>query len=192
MKICAFLGSPRKKGNTAHLLNWVLEEAKNAGHKTESIYLQDKTISGCIECFACQKVIDKPGCSIKDDMQELYGKILEADCILIATPVFTWSVSALTKAFLERTYCFEKFSEDGSYISLVEGKRCSLIVTAAGDEFDGADLVVESYKRMVEFHRMKDIGHLAAANIQRKGDLSRPGVEQAVRNFVEILSTSNV
>lgn len=183
MTICAFLGSPRRKGNTAHLLNWVLKEAKNVGHKAELICLQDKQISGCIECFACQEVVNKPGCSIKDDMQELYLKILEADCILIATPVFTWSVSALTKAFLERTYCFEKFSEDGSYISLVEGKRCGLVVTAAGDEFDGADLVVEGYKRMVEFHRMKDIGHLVSANIQRKEDLSERGLELAARQF---------
>ncbi|MBU0478493.1 flavodoxin family protein [bacterium] len=183
MKICVFLGSPRKKGNTAHVLNWLLEEAKNNGHKVELVYLQDQKISGCKECFACQKIVDRPGCSIKDDMQRLYPKILEADCILIATPVFTWSVSALTKAFLERTYCFEKFSEDGSYISFVEDKRCGLIVTAAGDEFEGADLVVESYRRMVEFHRMKNIGHLVVANIRTKKDLLKPNVKQAARKF---------
>ena len=116
-------------------------------------------------------------------MQKLYPKIFEADCILIATPVFTWAVSAMTKVFLERTYCFEKFSEDGSYTSFVEGKRCGLVVTAAGDEFEGADLVVESYRRMVEFHRMKNIGHLVVANIQTKKDLLEPSVEQSARKF---------
>ena len=187
MRICAFLGSPRKKGNTAHILNWILEEAKNNGHKVELVYLQDQKISGCRECFTCQKIVDSPGCSIKDDMQKLYPKILEADCVLIATPIFTWAVSAMAKAFLERTYCFEKFSEDGSYISLVEGKRCGLIVTAAGDEFEGADLVVESYRRMVEFHKMKNIGHLVVANIQAEKDLLKSGVEQSAKKFASFI-----
>ena len=183
MKICAFLGSPRKEGNTAHVLNWILEECNKNGHEVELVYLQDQKIFGCRECFACQKIVGKFGCSIKDDMQKLYPKIFEADCILIATPVFTWAVSAMAKAFLERTYCFEKFSEDGSYTSFVEGKRCGLVVTAAGDEFEGADLVVESYLRMVKFHRMKKIGHLVIANIQTKKDLLEPSVKQSARKF---------
>ena len=183
MKICAFLGSPRKEGNTVHVLNWILEECKKNGHEVELVYLQDQKISGCRECFACQKIVGKPECSIKDDMQKLYPKIFEADCIVIASPVFCWSFSAQTKAFLDRTYCFEKFSKDGSYISLVEGKRCGLVVTAAGDEFEGADLVVESYRRMVEFHRMKDIGHLVVANIQTKKDILKPSIERSARKF---------
>jgi len=187
MKICAFLGSPRKKGHTAHLLNEVLEEAKNIGHEAEVIYLQDKKISGCIECFACQKAADKPGCSIEDDMQKLYSKVLEVDCILLATPVFCWSFSAQMKAFLDRTYCFEKFAEDGSYLSLVEGKRCGLVITAAGDEFEGADLVVESYRRMVDFHRMKNIGHLVAANIRSIEDLSKADIKQRAMKFGRVI-----
>ena len=185
MNICVFFGSPRKKGNTASLLNQVMEEIKNSKHKIEIIHLQDKKISGCREDFACQNTVDEPGCSIKDDMQELYPRILEADCILIATPVFCWTFSAQTKVFLDRLYCLEKYSADGSYITLVEGKRCGLIVTAGDDEFEGADLVVESYKRMVEFHRMKNIGHLVAANIQTKEDLLRLEIKQKVKRFAE-------
>ena len=66
----------------------MLTHARGLGHKTEIVYLQDKKISGCTECFACQKVEDRPGCAIKDDMRELYPKMLDADCILLATPVF--------------------------------------------------------------------------------------------------------
>ena len=191
MRISAFLGSPRKKGNTAHLLNQIVEELRNSRHEIEVIYLHDKKISGCIEDFACQKVFDKPGCSIKDDMQELHQKILEADCILIATPVFCWSFSAQIKTFLDRLYCLEKYYKDGSYISLVEGKKCGLIVTAGGDEFDGADLVVEGYKRMTEFHRMKDLGRLVAANIQTKKDLLKPEVKKTVREFAQSINSKN-
>jgi len=185
MKICAFLGSPRKKGNTYYLLDRVLKHARNLGHKTELVHLQGKKISGCLECFACQKVMDKPGCSIKDDMQELYPKMLDADCILLATPVFCWSFSGQIKAFLDRTYCMEKIAGDGSYTSLLEGKRCGLVVTAAGDEFDGADLVVEAYRRLSEFRRMKNIGHLVVANILTVEDLLRPDITQVARKFAE-------
>jgi len=183
MKICAFLGSPRKQGNTYQVLDQVITHAKDLGHKTELVYLQDKKISGCTECFACQKVAGKPGCSVKDDMQELYPKMLDADCILLATPVFCWSFSGQMKAFLDRTYCLEKFAGDNSYTSLMEGKRSGLIVTAAGDEFEGADLVVEAYRRLSEFRRMKNIGHLVVANILTAQDLSRPDIKEAARKF---------
>ncbi|MFH0797201.1 MAG: flavodoxin family protein [Candidatus Omnitrophota bacterium] len=183
LKVCAFLGSPRKKGNTGRLLQQVLREAERLGHKTELVYLADKNICECRECFACQKTKDKPGCTVRDDMQEIYPKILSADCILVATPVFCWSFSALAKSFLDRTYSLDKFAEDGSYTSLVEGKKCGLIVTAAGDEFDGADLVVEGYCRMVEYHRMKDIGHLVAANIRTEKDLLKPEFKERAKNL---------
>lgn len=183
IKVCAFLGSPRKKGNTYSLLQEVLEETRKLGYETELVYLADKKFSGCRECFGCQKTKDKPGCAIRDDMQELYPKIISADCIVIATPVFCWSFSALTKAFLDRTYCLDKYADDGSYISLVEGKKCGLIVTAGGDEFDGADLVVEGYSRMVEFHRMKDIGHLVGANIQAGKRLLKSEFKKRAKKF---------
>ncbi|MCM8809585.1 MAG: flavodoxin family protein, partial [Candidatus Omnitrophica bacterium] len=126
MKISYFLGSPRKNGNTFKLLKLVDDKLKKIGYKTEIIYLIDKNIKGCIECFECQKVKDKPNCSINDDMQKLYEKILKSDCIILASPVFCWSFSWLLKSFIDRTYCFDKYNEDGTYISLVEGKKSGL------------------------------------------------------------------
>ncbi|MCM8771489.1 MAG: flavodoxin family protein [Candidatus Omnitrophica bacterium] len=186
MKICAFLGSPRKTGNTYLVLKMIAEKLEKMGHEIEIIYLIDKNIKGCIECFQCQKVKNKPNCSIKDDMQNLYEKILNSDCILLATPVFCWSFSWLIKSFLDRTYCLDKYNEDGSYISLVEGKKCGLILTAAGDEFEGADLVVESYLRMVEYHRMIDIGRVVVCNVLSTKDiLENPEVERKIKNFID-------
>jgi len=185
LKIYAFLGSPRKEGNTAALLEAVLQEAKRQGHETELIYLVGKKISGCMECFACQKVRDEPGCAIKDDMRELFSKILSADCILMATPVFGWSFSWLMKTFLDRTYCLAKYADDGTYTSLIQGKRCGLIVTAADDEFGGADLVVESYRRLVEYHKMRDIGHVVVGSVKTRKDALRPEVKRKIKEFVQ-------
>ncbi|MCM8785701.1 MAG: flavodoxin family protein [Candidatus Omnitrophica bacterium] len=188
MKITAFLGSPRKYGNTFQLLKIVADEIIKVGHKIEIVYLIDKNIKGCIECFECQKVKDKPNCSIKDDMQNLYEKILNSDCILFASPVFCWSFSWLMKSFLDRTYCFDKYNEDGTYISLVEGKKSGLILTAAGDEFEGADLVVESYLRMVEYHKMIDIGRIVVCNVLSERDIfENSEIKKKIENFIENL-----
>ncbi|MCS7181374.1 MAG: flavodoxin family protein [bacterium] len=188
MKICAFLGSPRKTGNTNKILELTINELKNLGHEIETVYLIEKNIKGCIECFECQKIKDKPNCSINDDMQNLYEKILNSDCIIIASPVFCWSFSWLIKSFIDRTFCFDKYNEDGTYISLVEGKKCGLILTSAGDEFEGPDLVVESYLRMVEYHKMEDIGRIVIANILSEKDIfENPEVYKKIKKFVENL-----
>jgi multimeric flavodoxin WrbA len=187
MKICCLLGSPRKNGNTAEVLKIFCKEAKKLGYETEIINLIDKNFSGCMECFQCQKVKNKPGCVLKDDMDEIYEKILNSDCIIIATPVFCWSFSWVIKKFLDRTFCFDKYNEDGSYVSIVEGKKIGIILTAAGDEFDGADLVIEGYLRMVEYHKMKDIGRICVCGILKKEDILKRGVEikEKIRNFLK-------
>lgn len=74
MKIAAFLGSPREGGNTDTLLDMVLAKAESQDADTEKIYLAKMDISGCRECFGCQKHQDTPGCVVQDDMQLLYDK----------------------------------------------------------------------------------------------------------------------
>jgi multimeric flavodoxin WrbA len=101
MKVLGILGSPRKYGNTEILLDVTLSAAQQAGADTELIRLSDKNIQCCDGCNACRKTGE---CRIKDDMQELYGKLLEADGIIFATPVYTWTMSGQMKVFLDRTY----------------------------------------------------------------------------------------
>ncbi|MCP6652028.1 flavodoxin family protein, partial [Klebsiella pneumoniae] len=80
MKVLAFLGSPRN-GNTTAMVNAVCKGAAGAGHETEIINLASLKISDCTACCACKS--DKfTCCAIKDDMQELYTKIIEADCLV--------------------------------------------------------------------------------------------------------------
>ena len=185
MKFLCLQGSPRKNGNTATLLKIFCKEAEKYGYKTEIINLVDKNFSGCMECFQCQKVKDKVGCVIKDDMQEIYEKFMKTDFIILATPVFCWSFSWLIKKFLDRTFCFDKYNEDGSYVSIVEGKKIGLILTSSGDEFEGADLVVESYLRMVEYHKMRDIGRICVCGVSKKEDILKKEVREKIKNFLK-------
>ncbi len=101
MKIVGILGSLRKGGNTEILLDMALGEARENGFATRKITLRNKKIA---PCNGCQKCIDNGRCVIKDDMEEIYKNLLEAQGIIWATPVYFWSMTGLTKVALDRTY----------------------------------------------------------------------------------------
>ena len=102
MKVTAFNGSPRPAGNTAQAIGFVFEELKNEGIETELVNIGTKKLSGCIACFKCRENKDKK-CVIKDDpMNEYIAKMDVSDGIIIGSPVYYGSMTANTKALIER------------------------------------------------------------------------------------------
>lgn len=99
MKILGIYGSPRKEGNTSHLLREFLKGAKTNGGDTTEIFLCDKHILPCVADYSCAKT---GTCFLKDDMTEIYKQLIEHDCIVVAAPIFFYSVNAQTKAFIDR------------------------------------------------------------------------------------------
>ncbi len=99
MKVIGICGSPRKESNTRFFLNIALEKVAETGIDTELIKLRDKNIGYCTGCYNCS---NGDGCSIKDDYQEVYEKILEADGVLLGSPVYHGSMTANLKALLDR------------------------------------------------------------------------------------------
>ncbi len=102
MKVVAFNGSARKDGNTAVLLNAVLDELKNEGIGTELIQLGGKALQGCIACYKCFENKNTRCAVEKDEMNLLIGKMREADGILLGSPTYFSDVSANIKAIIER------------------------------------------------------------------------------------------
>lgn len=102
MKVIAFNGSARKKGNTTILLSLVLEELKNEGIQTELIQLADGPLQGCVACYKCFK--NKNGrCAVeKDSLNDYFQKMLEADAILLGSPTYFADITANMKALIER------------------------------------------------------------------------------------------
>jgi len=101
MKILGIMGSPRKGGNTEILLDVALGEAQQNGAIISKISLREKEIASCNGCLKCTRT---GKCVIKDDMQEIYEKMVESDGIIWATPVYFWSMSGQTKVVMDRTY----------------------------------------------------------------------------------------
>jgi multimeric flavodoxin WrbA len=104
MKIIALNGSPRKKWNTATLLQKALEGAVSQGAITELIHLYDLNYKGCISCFACKTVGGESygKCAVQDDLASIFSRIEQADAILMGSPIYWGDISGEMKSFLER------------------------------------------------------------------------------------------
>lgn len=102
MKVIAFNGSARKDGNTAILLNAVLDEIRREGIGTELFQLAGKKIQGCTACMKCMKNRDRRCAVTKDVVNECIEKMIEADGILLGSPTYFADVSAATRALIER------------------------------------------------------------------------------------------
>jgi multimeric flavodoxin WrbA len=98
-KITAIYGSPRRSGNTATLLKKAIEGARDCGADVEEIVLRDLKISPCLEIYGCLQAGE---CAIKDDFQMVRDKILHAQGLMLASPVFFYTVSAHTKMLMDR------------------------------------------------------------------------------------------
>ncbi|NLB20771.1 MAG: flavodoxin family protein [Clostridium sp.] len=109
MKVLGIVGSKRKNGNTAHLVNKAMESVVGKEITTETIYLGDYDIKGCTGCEGCKKTYT---CVIKDDMMNLYPKILEADAVIIGSPTYFYNISSDMKSFIDRLYAHQIFDDN--------------------------------------------------------------------------------
>lgn len=98
-KIVAVYGSPRRKGNTARLLQKAVSGARNAGAQVEEIILRDLRMSPCLEIYGCNQAGE---CRLKDDFQTARDQILSSRGLMLASPVFFYTVSAHTKILMDR------------------------------------------------------------------------------------------
>ena len=98
-KIIAIYGSPRRKGNTATLLQRAVEGARDGGAEVEEIVLRDLKMSPCLEIYGCKNAGE---CRLKDDFQTARDQILASQGLMLASPVFFYTVSAHTKILMDR------------------------------------------------------------------------------------------
>ena len=103
MEVIAFCGSARKKGNTALLLNTVLEPLAEVGAKTELVELAGSKMGGCTACMVCFKEQDGT-CAVKEDMlNECVDKMRRADAVILGSPTYFADVSTEMKALIDRS-----------------------------------------------------------------------------------------
>lgn len=104
MKVIAINGSPRKKWNTATLLEKSLEGAASEGAETEIIHLYDLAFKGCTSCFACKLKDGKSygKCAMKDDLTPVLEKLKDADAVILGSPIYLGNSTGEMRSFMER------------------------------------------------------------------------------------------
>ncbi len=172
-KILGIGGSPRKGGNSDILLQRLLKGASVEGAATEGIQLRDYQIQPCIACERCRK--DKQCTGLQDGMQLIYPKIREAGGIVLISPVYSYNLTALTKSFIDRLYCYYYFSDErpGYWSSQLADQGRKAIIAVVGEQATraegGMDLTLETMRRSIEALGYDVIDELPVLGIFHKG-----------------------
>ena len=155
-------GGGRPNGNTAQLIDSFTKGAEEAGHTVDSISLIKNEVKGCLGCNACR--YGKP-CVQKDSFNGLVPKIKGADCLVFASPLYFWTVSARIKAFIERFYCIAEEDPNpplGRY-EKYPIKDCALLMTSADDFFWTFEQAISYYQfTLINYIGFHDKGMLLA------------------------------
>ncbi len=188
MKFSILMGSPRKNGNTNAILTPFVDELKTMGHQVDLLWLYDMQIKGCVACRACQKDWSVFGCSIDDDMQQVFDSVHAADAVVLATPIYCWSCTAPMKAALDRLmYGMNKFYGAQKGPSIWAGKHLSIVTTCGYHPDKGADLFEEATRRYCKHSSLVYDGMLAERDFGYKASFMDPEKGARARAFAHAL-----
>ena len=151
MKILSVLGSPRKDGNTAKILEKYIEgiKARNDEFDITIVYPSEEDIKPCMGCNACKGGSPK-ACVIDDDMKKYYDELNSADVIILATPVYWFNMSSQLKIFIDRMYGLD-------FKNFPSGKKLVLLMSFGDNDMisSGAVNMSNSLKQMAQFLGME-------------------------------------
>ena len=169
-KVLILSGSPRKNGNSDTLCDEFMRGAKEAGNEVEKIRVSEKKIDFCHGCYYCQK--SGGICAIKDDMADLLQKIIDADVIVLASPVYFYSIDAQLKTVIDRTVA--RWTE-------VRDKEFYYIATSADEDKEAQERTIECFRGYADcVEGAVEKGVIYATGVYQKGEiLGTPYMKQA-------------
>ena len=175
--VLGFAGSPRRHGNSETLLDWVLASmASEPGVSVEKVVVAEADIRPCRGCNACEK---NGVCVQHDGMIPLYDRILEADCVVLAAPIYCMGLAAQAKALVDRAQVYRSRKYVLGWPVIPEerkGKRLGLFLGTAGQPWDHVfDAALPSVKCF--FHvsgvRDRDMHYLLVNSVDEPGAVKR-------------------
>jgi multimeric flavodoxin WrbA len=183
IKILAFAGSPRRHGNSEILLDWVLATlSEDQDIRIEKIALTEADINPCRGCNACETL---NRCVQRDGMDIYHDKIIEADCIILSSPIYCMGLAAQVKALVDRAQVFRS----RKYVLKLpvvpperKGKRLGVFLSTAGQKwdyvFDAAIPSVKCFYHVIDI-RDADIRYLMVNGVDEKGAIEHHPTAQA-------------
>ena len=169
-KVLVLSSSPRKGGNSDILCDQFVHGAQDAGHEAEKVFLGDRKIGHCTGCEACQH--NGGTCVQKDDMSAILSKLVAADVIVMATPVYFYTMAAQMKTMIDRTV--PRYTE-------IKNKDFYFIVTAADDEIPAMERTIEGIRGFTScLGGADEKGIIYGIGAWKKGDIkSTPAMQEA-------------
>lgn len=169
-KVLILSGSPRINGNSDLLCGEFMRGAQEAGHEVERIHVASKKIHPCSGCYYCT---DHGGqCAHKDDMAEILQKMIDADVLVLASPVYFYSIDAQLKAVIDRTVA--------RYLE-VKNKEFYYIVTMADEALSSADTTLACFRGYADcVDGAVEKGVVIGSGVYEAGEVKgTPAMEQA-------------
>jgi multimeric flavodoxin WrbA len=168
VKVLGIMGSPRIKSNTDLLLDEALKGVKSEGTEVEKIVVDKLNIAPCKEYLGCFK---DGNCVIRDDMDEIYPKLLEADVVIISSPIFFYGLSAQAKALIDRCQALwarkhilkQSLPDDGR-----KGAFIAVGATRGKRLFEGAILTVRYFFKAIG---VEYAGELLVRGVDARGEI---------------------
>jgi NAD(P)H-dependent FMN reductase len=171
MKILVITGSPRKNGNSAALADHFICGAKEAGHEVVRFDAAFRKVHPCIACNSCG--MDGP-CVFKDDFEFVREHIVGADCVVFATPMYYFGISAQLKAVIDRFYAING--------SIHVPKKAVLLMTYANTAASEAVPIKSHYEVLLKYLGWRDAGQVIAPGVWPAGAIRHTRFpEQAYR-----------
>jgi multimeric flavodoxin WrbA len=148
MKVLGIMGSPRIGGNTDLLLDEALKGAQEQGAEVEKITVDRLKITPCKEIYHC---LEDGTCPLKDDMTPLYSKLLAADAVIVATPIFFYTVSAQMMGFISRCQALwsRKYFLKNLDIPVKRGGFIAVGATKGANLFEGPKLTAKYFFKAI-------------------------------------------
>ena len=175
--IVVLAGSPRKVSSTDKLVEAFTEGAKIAGHTVTTFRVADMKIGGCLGCNHCFQEIGV--CIQKDGMQTILDAIRKADTLVLASPVYYWSVTSQLKCAIDRTYAL---LQEGSSI-----KHAALLMTCGDDTNAAAEPSIAMFRQICTYLKWQEAGIIVAPRIHDPQDIDgRLELEQAKQLGMQI------
>lgn len=167
-KLLILVGSPRKEGNSAALAAAVAEGARAEGSEANLIFLDDYIAGFLKDCRTCR---DATGCcSIQDRFRELFfDYFLPADGFVVASPVYWYGLSAQTKAFFDRTFCYysASYPDSAEVMKSMSKKRVGLVL-ASEETYPGASLgIIHQIQEYSRYTHSEFVGYVRGVGNSR-------------------------
>jgi multimeric flavodoxin WrbA len=197
IKVLGLFGSPRKGGNTDLLLGEALKGAAAEGATVEGIHLSDYEITPCRECLCCFK---GGVCVIEDEMQQIYPRLLDADIVILASPIFFYGITGWAKAMVDRVQALwaRKYALHDPALGKESKRRRGYFISVGGTKgqrmFEGAVLTV---KYFFDAFNANYTGELLFREVDACGDIRKnsealPQAFAAGRKLVSDLRNTQV